>query len=189
MIQEISLTPSTAPLGFSPWFAGAPIGVRGEVPSDLVMTSWQMQLRKFYHDSDAPIMTANGVVVGNVATIVFTAAQTAELELSYEAGANPHYLMIGGTDSAGQKRIVRAGSIEITPGSFDVDAVSSIGVPFTVTDDVISFEIEGVTYTFQGVPGTPPLGATEASVTQVDDVLIFTLGGTSWAVQAVEQDE
>jgi hypothetical protein len=144
-----------------------------------------MQLRKFAHDDTAPLLTANGVVVGNVATIVFTAAQTAELELSYEAGANPHYLMIGGTDSAGQKRIVRAGTIEIMPGAFD----TTIATTFTVTDDVIRFEVDGVTYIFEGVPGEPPPGATEASVTQIDDVLIFTLGGTSWAVQAVEQDE
>ncbi len=189
MKQSLSLTPSTDALGFDPWFSGTPIMVYGTVPAYPTMTTWMMQLWKYPSDAfetDAePLITAVGAEASGVMTVTFTGAQTDDLELSQAAGSNNFYLTIGGVDSNNLRRMVRGGTIEITPGPFVSDAGSTV-TGITITDDVASFVYNGATYTIPVAEITSPPGAVEGEIVVIDDMAVLTIDGVSYTFPVQE---
>jgi hypothetical protein len=162
MIQELSLTPSTAPLGFSPWFAGASIVLTGQVPASPDMVVWAAQLWRSQRDliddeAATPIAMGIGSVTDGVLTVGFTPSQVtpAALGLSREAGSNHYWLVVGGQDGAGNPQIVRGGTIEINPCPWTNTGLSnSVGI--TVANDWASFVYQGTLYRFAVARVTSP---------------------------------
>jgi len=195
MTQELDLTPSSAALGLDPWFSGDPLVITGTVPSTPTMSSWRMQLWKRPHDINTdgaePLATAIGTVASGVLTVIFAPSQVTydALELSDVIGNNNYWLTVGGVSSEGYRRLIRAGSVEFLPAPFDEDAASSTPVTYTVTDDVITFDYDGTTYSFPVSPIGVPTGAVEGQVVVIDDVGVFTTDGVSYSFPVAMIDE
>lgn len=188
MKQNLSLTPSTAPLGFDPWFGSTPLVVYGTVPAYPDMTTWMMQLWKYPHDAfeadAAPLCTGVGSESAGVMTVAFTSSQLSGLAYSQEAGTNSYWLTIGGTDANNLKRTVRGGTIELIPAPLITDAGSSV-TGITITDDVASFVYNGVTYTLPVAAVTPSPAVTEGETVVIDDMLIIMVNGVAYTTPVV----
>jgi hypothetical protein len=186
MKQTLDLNPTADPLGFSPWFAGAPAMITGTVPTYPDMTTWMAQLWKYQSDAyeaDAePLLTAVGAeaAASGTMTVTFTAAQLSSLTFSTQAGSNNYWLTIGGVDINNLPAVVRFGTIEIIPSRVVTEAGASIS-GITIEDDVASFVFNGVTYSLpvEEIP-TPP-GAVEGAYVVIDDVLVLTVDGVSYS--------
>ncbi len=191
MTQTLTLTPSSDPLGLSPWPSGGPMVITGTVPASPSMSTWRMQLWKRPHDArvtDAePLATAVGTVASSTLTIAFSPSQMDydALSLSDAVGANNYFLTVGGTDTDGAQQIVRFGNIEIIPVPFDASAATT-ATAITVEDDIATFTFNGATYRIPVEEIASPPGAVEGEIVVLNDMAVLTIDGTSYTFPVEE---
>ena len=187
MKQTLSLEPSLAPLGLSAWHSGSPIVITGTIPAYPQMRAWYMQLWRYPH-SDEPVATAVGGTSLGTVTFTFTAAQTAIASLSDIIGTNNYFITIGGTDTANQKHVARAGVIEICKIPFVLTA-DVLPVGFEVHDDVLHYRYDGVLYVLPMALISPvPDGAAEGEWSVIHDTFVVTFNGVSYSCPVSEED-
>lgn len=188
MKQTLSLTPSAAPLGLDPWFAGSPLVVSGTVPTTPTMSSWLMQLWKRPHDIQTdgtePLAISVGGVASGVVTWTFTAAQMTLDDMSNEVGTNNYWLTIGGVDNTSIQQIIRAGTIEIDPCPFTI-ATTGVITSIVVSDDTATFTHNGTVYSLPVSAVPTPEGAIEGELVVIDDSLVITFNGVSYTTPVV----
>lgn len=183
-MQTITLTPTGTPLALNPVWRSSPFLLAGTVGATELAT-WKAQLWRRPQDAGVsgaePLATAYGSTSGGTVNLAFTSLQ---MSMALAAGGGAYddiWLVVGGRAADSQVAVSRGDWLRVMEGGFDPANTAGTPVLFTVTDDVANFVYDGVAYALPVVAITTPAGAEEGQILVLDDTMIFTQGGVSFA--------
>jgi len=186
MRQSVTLTANATPLALDAVFRASPLILAGD--SITGVTTYRAQLWRRPQDArvaDAePLASAYGAASAGAVSVAFSGSQM-DIELEADNGGyDDLWITLAGVQSDGQLIVFRAGWLRVIESGADPEAFVIEGITITVEDGIATYTIDGETYTSPvlSVPVTP--GTTGWEISFVDEVMILTKDGESWAVEA-----
>lgn len=191
MTQTVTFTPTTSPLGLDPVWRSSPLILTGTARAGV--GTYRAQLWRRPQDArvaDAEALaTSYATATGGSVSLAFSASQMDSTLAADNGGYDDFWLNIVGVQTDGQSIPLKAGWLRIVEAGADPDAFVIPGLTITVVDDVASFTLPGGP-TFS-IPvyqdDTVDPGDTGWEVSVVDDMIILTKDGVSYATAAHQQ--